>query len=126
VPVTLDRAAEAPRPGCPVPARLRDESGIVVLGPLIVITVLVLGLGTLGYLKNREPHRVSLEGRELRLASAAVDVQYGGVRVRRIAPGSTVWVYPLDTGTVAVFEGRRVPNVLGFAPDSLLQPAVAR
>lgn len=120
---TAHRAAGAARSGRPARALLRDESGIVVLGPLIVITVLVLVLGTLGYLKNRQPDLVSREGREARLAAAAVDVEYGGVRIGRISPGDRVWVYPVGRGQVAVFRGERTPNVVGFAPDSLLRPA---
>jgi hypothetical protein len=114
-----------PRPERPRPLRvlLRDERGIVVLGPLIVITVLVLTLGFLGYLRHRTPPRISLEGRELRHVLAAAEVEYGGVTIERLAAGAAVWVYPLQDGRFAVFRSRKAPNVVGFVPDSLLAPA---
>jgi hypothetical protein len=99
---------------------LRDESGMVVLGPLIVLVAVVLVFGFLGYLKQPAPPRLSTEGRELRVARAPVAVEYGGVTIAQLPAGAPVWVYPLADGRLAVYRGAKAQRVVGFVPDSAL------
>jgi hypothetical protein len=93
-----------------------------VLGPLILIAVLLLVGVLVGRVVHagRYPYEVPLGERELRVAAGPVEVRYGALVTRRVAPDEGVWVRPVDGGMLAVFESRESARVVGFVEAEVL------
>lgn len=103
-------------------SRRSSDSGFVVLGILIFITLTFVTAVVIGKVIHRNRFRVDppVQHRELRTVPQALDVRYGSLRTATLPAGSTVWVHPTAGQEVAVFEPGVGRRVIGFAPDSLL------
>jgi hypothetical protein len=108
--------------GLRAPLLVRSQGGFIVFGCLILIVVVFVAAVLIGKLIHG-PERtvVTNTGRELRVAKRPVEVTYGARVMKRLKPGDSVWVTPVEGGEVAVYPDRESLLVTGFAPDSLMR-----
>jgi hypothetical protein len=101
---------------------LKDQSGIVILGPLIVFVVIFSTMILIGMIINRadQPPADPPLPREIRYAAAPLEVRFGGRITARREPGEELWVRLDEEGEATVYESEESNVIIGFVPDSLL------
>jgi hypothetical protein len=99
-----------------------SSDGVIVLGLLIVIVGMVVTGVLIGKVvhASRYPYEVPLGERELRHSTVPVEVRYGALVTRRIAPDEAIWVRSLEGDRLAVFEAEGSARVIGFVSERAL------
>lgn len=102
----------------PRPARLRDRSGIIVLGPLVALVVLLVVMVVAGKVLYPAPRGtyVTPAAPELHYAASPADVYSGNRLALRVRPGDPVWIVRLDNGAAVVFRDGTGREVVGVTP----------
>ena len=98
--------------------RLRDRSGIIVLGPLIAFVVLLVIMVVAGKIFYPAPRGtyVTPPTPELHYALSPADVYSGNRLALRVRPGDPVWIVRLDNGAAVVFRDGTGSEVVGVTP----------
>ena len=113
------RAARTRRFSIPNP--LRDQRGIIVLGPLILFVLLLIVMvlaGKIFYPAPRGTYRTEPVP-ELSYALAPAEVHSGEAVALRLQPGDSVWIVRLDNGSAVVFRDRAGREVIGVTSGLL-------
>jgi len=100
---------------------LRDRSGMIVLGPLILFVLLLIIMvvaGKIFYPAPRGTYRTEPVP-ELSYALAPAEVRSGDRVALRLQPGDSVWVVRLDNGSAVVFHDRAGRQVIGVTSGLL-------
>jgi len=100
---------------------LRDRSGMIVLGPLILFVLLLIIMvvaGKIFYPAPRGTYRTEPVP-ELSYALAPAEVRSGDRVALRLQPGDSVWVVRLDNGSAVVFRDRAGRQVIGVTSGLL-------
>lgn len=128
------RPSAGPSLSAPLPRHrvAGNTQGFVVFGALILVVVVMVAAVLLGKVVRYEypdTYPARFEHRQLRYATAPVEIHDGERVTARLAPSDSVWAHNLENGEMVVFREREGDAVLGFAPAgslSAVRPSPAR
>jgi hypothetical protein len=99
--------------------RVAGREGFVVFGIIIGIVATITGAVLLGMLIDRAKQQPPAppEPREVRYATAPLEIRFGALVAARVAPGQPLWVRGRGDGELLVFESARSNRIIGFVAD---------